>query len=177
MHHRDLNHYPHSARYQSICGRTFIVSSIITIVLSFLALNINCMFLVIYVIWMLFTIICPEIRYLIYASKDRIYYLRKWTYDGDLLGSICDGISGSTIIQIYCSIVLEKYLVKYGLIISPGYFLVCPLIALLPFIFVCTHVTGIKTKIWCFFKYLLFYDLIIAQIAYFVIGIIVIYGQ
>lgn len=176
-HHRDLNHYPHSARYQIICGIAFIVSSVITIVLASFALNISYRFLIIYAIWMLFTILCPEIRYFIYASKDKIYYLKKQTYDGDLLGSICDGILGSIIMQLTCSNEIIRNLLKYGIIINPYLFLICTFISLIPFGFICFNITSIKTKIWCFFKYVFFYNLIICEIAYFVIGTIVIFKK
>lgn len=169
-HYKDLNLYPHSRRYQGISGMTFIICAIITHGMAFFAL-VSYKLLLFFIIWMLFTIIFPEIRYLIYASKDKIYYLRKYAYDGDLAGSICDGIFCSTVVQIHCSFMITAYLLDDGIMVTPYLFLICPIILIIPFIFVCIRVTSIKTKIWCFFKYVIWYELLLTQGVYFASGV------
>lgn len=168
-HNKDLSHYYHSGRYQAIAGGTMFMCIIITWALTALTVNTNFLFLILYIIWSLFTIIFPEVEYLSYAAKDKLYYLYTQRYDGDLLGSVCDGVSFSVIVQFYYSTLL---ILGIDLIVNPCFFLICPLIMLFPFIFVCSHVTSIKTKIKCFFKYLFVYDVILMYNVHFVIIII-----
>lgn len=173
----DLNHHPQRRKYQNICGIAFVLSSIITVILSFFASGMNYIAMTIYIIWMLFTIIYPEIGYLPYTSKNKICFFKKHIYDRAFFESICDGIFGSIIIQFYCSFFLVNCIRYYEIYINLYCLLVCPIISLIPFLSACFYETEIKTKIWCFFKYMIFHNLVIAEIIYFAIATMVIWCE
>lgn len=168
---RNLNHYYHSARYKSIAGNAIIICLGITFFINgWMSTNLSFnIYLSFSIIWMLFTMIYPEINYLNYASKDRIYYLKKNTYDGNFLDSVRDGIAASNIFHFIFNTWFIISIVDVMGILIIFFGVISSIISFMPFIFVCMHVTSLKTKIWCFFKYVVFYNVLLMQI---IIGII-----
>lgn len=168
---RNLNHYYHSARYKSIAGNSLIICTGITFFINgWMSTNVSfIIYLTLLMIWMLFTMIYPEINYLNYASKDRIYYLKKNTYDGNFLDSVRDGIAASNIFHFIFNTWFIISIVDMMGILIIFFWIISSIISIIPFIFVCKHVTSLKTKIWCFFKYVVFYNLLLMQV---IIGII-----
>ena len=148
------------------------VASVVSIICIFITFFIFIMmqkspiWCIIFSIWMLFDMIYPEVSYLSYASKDRIYYLETQSHE-TLLDGIRVGICGANWINLILStiIFIIFFVERRYVLFLPLPF--CLLIAFIPFKYVCTHVTSLKIKIWCFFKYVVFYSLLLMEIFWF----------
>lgn len=170
-HHKDLGNYPRSGMYLGISGVAFILGLILTRVFESFGCTMSCFPLMIYIIWCGATIIFSEVQYLSYAAKDRIYYYRKNTFDGDIIGSISDGLFLSILYRNITALHVIVCGLAIGIVVNPYYFIVCPLVCLIPFIFVCIHTTEIKIKFWCFFKYMVIYDMAFMEMFYLIIAV------
>lgn len=132
---------------------------------------------IIFSIWLLFDMIYPEILYLSYASKDRIYYLETQSHE-----TLSDGIRVGICCINWMNLILSTIL--FIIFLATGEYVVflpfpfCIFIAFIPFKYVCTHVTSLKIKIWCFFKYVVFYSLLLMEILWFFLtGIMAVLGE
>lgn len=154
-----------------VAGFVLVIGVFITFFIFINMIQKSPIWCIIFSIWLLFDMIYPKILYLSYASKDRIYYLEKQSHE-----TLSDGIRVGICCVNWMNLILST-IVFIIFLAAEGYVVFLPLpfclfIAFIPFKYVCTHLTSFKIKIWCFFKYVVFYSLLLMEIIwFFLIGI------